>query len=90
MHARRGFERAYRAGDARGGTVLALVQRLYVVERQAPEAALSAEARLGLRLDKSAPIYAEFFDLLETWAPPLSRCWRRLPGSRGGGRDRGR
>jgi hypothetical protein len=42
MHARRGFERAHRAGDACGGTVLALIQRLYAVERQAKEAALCA------------------------------------------------
>ena len=69
MHARRGFERAYQAGDARGGTVLALVQKLYAVERQATEAALSPEARLGLRLEKSAPVYAELFELLDSWAP---------------------
>jgi len=69
MHARRGFERAYQAGDSRGGTVLALVQKLYAVERQATEAALSPEARLGLRLEKSAPVYAELFELLATWAP---------------------
>jgi transposase len=69
MHARRGFERAYQAGDARGGTVLALVQKLYAVERQATEAALSPEAHLGLRLEKSAPVYAELFDLLDSWAP---------------------
>jgi len=71
MHARRGFERAYQAGDARGSTVLALVQKLYAVERQATEAALSAEARLGLRLEKSAPVYAELFDLLDSWAPDV-------------------
>ncbi|MCP3143734.1 IS66 family transposase [Pyxidicoccus xibeiensis] len=69
MHARRGFERAHQAGDSRGGTVLALVQKLYAVERQATEAALCPEARLGLRLEKSAPVYAELFELLETWAP---------------------
>jgi transposase len=75
MHARRGFERAWQAGDARGGTVLALVQKLYAVERQAsavglpPEASLTPEARLALRLEKSAPVYAELFDLLEQWAP---------------------
>jgi len=69
MHARRGFERAWQAGDSRGGTVLSLVQKLYAVERQASEAALSPEARLALRLEKSAPVYAELFALLEDWAP---------------------
>jgi len=69
MHARRGFERAHQAGDARGGTVLVLIQRLYAVERQAKEATLSAEARLALRLEKSAPVYTELFGLLDQWAP---------------------
>jgi transposase len=69
MHARRGFERAYVAGDARGGMVLALVQKLYAVERQAQEAGLSPEARLGLRLVHSRPVYEELFGLLEDWAP---------------------
>jgi len=69
MHARRGFERAYQAGDARGGSVLALVQKLYRVERQATETGLTPEARLALRLEKSALVYAELFDLLEQWAP---------------------
>jgi len=71
MHARRGFERAWQAGDSRGGTVLALIQKLYAVERQASEAALSPEARLALRLEKSAPVYAELFALLEDWAPQV-------------------
>ncbi|MCY1074964.1 IS66 family transposase [Archangium lansingense] len=69
MHARRGFERAYVAGDARGGTVLTLVQKLYAVERQAQDAGLSAEARLCLRLEHSRPVYEELFGLLEEWAP---------------------
>jgi len=71
MHARRGFERAWQAGDSRGGTVLALIQKLYAVERQASEAALSPKARLALRLEKSAPVYAELFALLEDWAPQV-------------------
>ena len=69
MHARRGFERAYVAGDARGATVLTLVQTLYAVERQAQEAGLSPEARLTLRLTHSLPVYEELFGLLEQWAP---------------------
>jgi transposase len=51
MHARRGFERAHQAGDARGGMALALIQKLYAVERQAHEAGLTPEARLALRLE---------------------------------------
>jgi transposase len=69
MHARRGFERAYVAGDARGGMVLTLVQKLYAVERQAQEAGLSPEARHTLRLLHSRPVYEELFGLLEQWAP---------------------
>jgi transposase len=69
MHARRGFERAHVAGDARGGTVLSLVQKLYAVERQAQEAQLSPEARLGLRRVHSRPVYEELFGLLTQWAP---------------------
>lgn len=68
MHARRGFERAHQAGDARGGMALALIQKLYAVERRASEAALTHEARLALRLEQSAPVYAELFELLEDWA----------------------
>jgi transposase len=69
MHARRGFERAYVAGEARGGVVLTLVQKLFAVERRAQEAGLSPEARLGLRLSHSLPVYEELVDLLEQWAP---------------------
>jgi transposase len=69
MHARRGFERALVAGDARGGMTLTLLQKLYAVERQAQEAGLSPEARLDLRLLHSGPVYAELFGLLEGWAP---------------------
>nr|WP_232293773.1 IS66 family transposase [Stigmatella aurantiaca] len=69
MHARRGFERAHLAGDARGSTVLALVQKLYAVERQATQASLSCQARLALRLEKSAPVCLELFGLLTDWAP---------------------
>jgi transposase len=69
MHARRGFERAYVAGDARGGMVLSLVQKLYAVERQAQEQGLAPEARLTLRLEHSRPVYEELFGLLTQWAP---------------------
>lgn len=69
MHARRGFERAHQVGDARGGMALALIQKLYAVERQANEAGLTPEARLALRLEQSAPVYTELFELLEDWAP---------------------
>ena len=74
MHARRAFERAYQAGDARGGTVLALVQKLYAVERQATEAALSTEARLGLRLEKSARLRGS---CSSCWTPGPRTCPRR-------------
>jgi transposase len=69
MHARRGFERAHQAGDARGGAALALVQKLYAVEDEAR--GLSPEERLALRLAQSAPVYTDFFSLLETWAPQV-------------------
>jgi transposase len=67
MHARRGFERAYVAGDARGGLVLNLIQKLYAVERQAQQEGLSPEQRLGLRLLHSRPAYDELFGLLADW-----------------------
>jgi len=71
MHGRRGFEKAHKAGDARGTTILLLIQKMYAVERKATEEQVSAEERLKRRLQHSAPVYEEIFRLLDEWAPQV-------------------
>jgi transposase len=71
MHGRRGFEKAYRAGDSRGGIILELIQKLYAVERQADQEAVDETERLRRRLEQSAPVYEEIFELLDRWAPEV-------------------
>ncbi len=71
MHARRGFEKAHKAGDARGTTILLLVKKMFAVEREANEDEVSAEERLKRRLQYSAPVYDEIFKLLDEWAPQV-------------------
>jgi len=71
MHARRGFEKAFQAGDARAGAILALVQKLYVVERTAKQNDAQPDQRLVLRLEHSLPVYEELFHLLDLWAPQV-------------------
>ena len=69
MHARRGFEKAFQAGDLRGGSILSLVQQLYAVERAAKESGATPEQRLARRLQHSIAPYEEIFSLLDQWAP---------------------
>lgn len=72
MHARRGFEKAFRAGEPRAALVLSHIQGLYAVERQATEQGLSAQARGQLRLEKSASLYDDIFSLLKQLAPQVA------------------
>lgn len=69
MHTRRGFEKAHKAGDTRGTTILQLIQKMYAIERKATKDGVSPEERLKRRLEYSAPIYEEIFALLDEWAP---------------------
>jgi transposase len=72
MHARRGFEKAFRAGEPRAGLVLSHIQQLYAVEREASEQGLAAQQRGVLRLEKSASLYNDIFTLLEHLQPQVA------------------
>lgn len=67
MHARRGFEKAHQAGDSRGTTILLLIRKMYAVDTEATEEGVSAEERLKRRLEHSAPVCDEIFELLDQW-----------------------
>jgi len=70
-HTRRRFYDA-RLDDRRRCTeMLALIRRLYDVEREATAAALAPEQRLALRQEKSAPILKEIQACLEPWSIEL-------------------
>jgi transposase len=71
MHGRRGFEQAYQAGDQRGAVILELIQKLYAVERKADQDGVDHHERLKRRLEQSAPVYHEIFELLDQWAPQV-------------------
>ena len=72
MHARRGFEKAFRAGEPRAALVLSHIQHLYAVEREATEQGLSAQQRGQLRLEKSASLYNDIFTLLAQLQPQVA------------------
>ena len=72
MHARRGFQKAFRAGEPRAALVLSLIQQLYAVERHATEAGLSPQERGQLRLERSASVYTDIFTLLEQLKPQVA------------------
>ena len=77
-HARRKFDEAVKAQKAakRGGLAqqgLALIQKIYRVEKVAREANMSAEARKKLRNEKSRPVWDElrqWLDRVRGHAPP--------------------
>jgi transposase len=71
MHGRRGFESAYQAGDQRGAVILELIQKLYAVERKCDQDGVDHHQRLKRRLQHSAPVYEEIFELLDKWAPQV-------------------
>ena len=72
MHTRRGFERAFKAGEPRAGMVLTHIQRLYAVEREATAQNLTPQERGQLRLEKSASIYTDLFSALEQLEPQVA------------------
>ncbi|HZI02950.1 MAG TPA: IS66 family transposase, partial [Archangium sp.] len=72
MHTRRGFERAFKAGEPRAGLVLTHIQRLYAVERQATEQNLTSQERGQLRQEKSISIYTDIFSALEQLEPQVA------------------
>jgi transposase len=72
MHARRGFEQAFRAGEPRAGVVLSHIQKLYAVERQATERELTPQQRGHLRLEHSVSIYTDIFSTLEQLVPQVA------------------
>jgi transposase len=65
MHSRRGFERAFQAGDSSAALILSLIQKLYAVESAAKEEGLLPLDKLQRRLEFSAPVYAEIFSRLD-------------------------
>ena len=67
MHGRRGFEKAYQAGDKRGALILELIQKLYAVEREANKDGLDYRERFKRRRQYSAAIVADVFALLDEW-----------------------
>jgi len=67
MHGRRGFEKAYKAGDPRGAVILELIQKLYAVERQANQDGVDHYERLKRRKQYSAPVVDDIFRLLDDW-----------------------
>ena len=64
MHARRYFERAQKARDPRANLPLALIGRMYEVERRANEQGVSAEERARRRQAESLPL----LEALRKWA----------------------
>lgn len=61
MHIRRKFEESAKLGDARGAIALALIRRIYELERDYKERGLSAEERFAARSAQSVPIVDEFY-----------------------------
>ncbi|HYI01283.1 IS66 family transposase [Hyalangium sp.] len=72
MHARRGFERAFQAGEPRASLVLSHIQKLYAVEREATEQNLTPQERGHLRLEKSVCLYTDIFSTLEELEPQVA------------------
>lgn len=85
-HARRKFDEALKAQKktGRGGLAahgLALIQKLYRVEKIAREAGMSAQARKKLRDDKARPIWSElrqWLDRVRGHAPPSTKIGQAL------------
>jgi transposase len=70
-HTRRKFYDARLDDRPRCTEMLALVRRLYDVEREAKEDELAPDARLNLRREKSVPILNEIRPRLEQWSIEL-------------------
>jgi hypothetical protein len=80
-HLRRKFVNAFDAGDARAAGPLALIQKLYAVERQASEEALDVAALKRRRDQVSRPLMAALrtqVDNLSYQAPPKTPLGRAI------------
>jgi hypothetical protein len=85
-HARRFFDEALKAQKAsgRGGLAaqgLAMIQRIYRVEKIAREAGMGAEARKRLRDEKAQPVWDElrqWLDRVRGHAPPSTKIGEAL------------
>lgn len=80
-HARRYFFDAVPSDTARATRMLALIQRMYAIEREARDAALDANQRGELRRELTKPILAEIralLDELEPQALPKSELGRAI------------
>jgi transposase len=80
-HARRYFFDAVASDTARATRMLALIQRMYAVEREAKGAEHDADKRGDLRREQTRPILAEIRALLDELAPqalPKSELGRAI------------
>lgn len=68
-HVRRYFFDAVPSDTARATRMLAMIQRMYAIERQAKDAELDADKRGDLRREETQPILAEIRALLDELAP---------------------
>jgi transposase len=64
-HARRKFDEAIKNDKARAEHVLAIIQKLYQIERQAKDDQMDYDQRKALRLEKSTPILEELYAWLK-------------------------
>lgn len=71
-HARRKFEEALQVDREKATTVLALVQKLYAVERQCREQGLSAEQRLVERRQQAVPVLEKIKEVLDHFSLTLT------------------
>lgn len=70
-HARRKFDEALKNDQPRASHVLALMQALYAVERQAREKNMDHAARLSLRKEQARPIFDELGQYLIAQRPEV-------------------
>lgn len=80
-HARRYFVEAKDGGDVRAAVPLALIQKLYKIEKQAKRIGLKPEARARLRRKSAKPILLEIFAWIAKHhgtEPPSSPLGRAL------------
>jgi transposase len=68
-HCRRKWREAKEAFPAQADRALALIQKLYRIERQAKLDGLAPDARRALRLARSRPVLDEFFEWVKRIAP---------------------
>ena len=86
MHARRYFERAAKARDTRALVAMALIGKMYDVERLATEEGVSPEERARRRQEQSWPLLEELRRWIEELRPkvppstPLGKAIRYVEG----------